>query len=386
MELIDIVTLGLPEAPHTGLNKFPTLYALSKTGAIRIYEISVEDKGDHAVLTTSKKLGEDGKCTKDSYEYWEGVNIGKSNETSFYEQAMLNAASVFKKLQDSGFTVSVPDKTNRYNTDANGRSKPMLAIGFDESKIKFPCLCQPKYDGVRCMVSIDSDGVHIISRKGKVYRIPHLERWAKENPSMLPLDGELYCHKELTFQQITSAVKKLSGITGKIKYVVYDKPIEDVDNRQRWSILCNDFKSISRDAPVYLSPAIICNNMAETTDYLKKCHREGYEGIIIRNFDGEYEFGFRSDSLIKMKPFMDGEFKIINVVEAKGRDAGTAIFVCECSGGIFRVKPQGTRELRSEYWRDAKKLIGKMVTVKYQELSDSGIPRFPTAIAIRDYE
>ena len=86
------------------------------------------------------------------------------------------------------------------------------------------------------------------------------------------------------------------------------------------------------------------------------------------------------------KRLLDAEFKITDVIEASGRDAGTAIFVCECEGGYFNVKPQGTRELRKEYFINQDKLIGKMVTVQYQGLSDEGIPRFPSAITIRDYE
>ena len=113
---------------------------------------------------------------------------------------------------------------------------------------------------------------------------------------------------------------------------------------------------------------------------------EGYEGAIIHNIDGLYEFGFRSNDLIKLKSFMDSEYKIVGVVEATGRDEETAVFVCECEAGQFNVKPMGTRELRADYFKNRKKLIGKMVTVKYQELSDDGIPRFPSAISIRDYE
>ena len=33
-----------------------------------------------------------------------------------------------------------------------------------------------------------------------------------------------------------------------------------------------------------------------------------------------------------------------------------------------------------------KSYIGKMLTVKYQELTDDGKPRFPVGINIRDYE
>lgn len=389
--LIEIPILVMLQEPKVleqkgpKIHPFPRMYALSKTGSIRVYDITVEDMGDHAVMTTRKKVTLNGKWTEDKYEYWEGVNIGKSNETTYLEQALSEAKSAWKRLQDAGFTVTMPDKDAKFNTDANGKIKPMLAIHFNEKKIKFPCLCQPKYDGVRCTISQDEEGIHIISRKGKPYKIPHLEKWANENRHLLPLDGELYNHKELTFQEIVSAVKRLSDITSKIKYVVYDRPIENVNNGDRWSQLDTDFAGI-KDAPAYLSSWTMCFNMKDIWDYHKECTDEGYEGIIIRNIDGLYEFGFRSNNLIKLKTFDDAEFEIIDVVEATGRDSGTAILVCKCKGGEFNVKPQGTRELRHEYWVNRKSLIGKKVTVQYQGLSDDGMPRFPSAISIRDYE
>jgi DNA ligase-1 len=30
--------------------------------------------------------------------------------------------------------------------------------------------------------------------------------------------------------------------------------------------------------------------------------------------------------------------------------------------------------------------VGKMLTVRYQEMTDIGVPRFPVGIAFRDYE
>lgn len=126
--------------------------------------------------------------------------------------------------------------------------------------------------------------------------------------------------------------------------------------------------------------------MEQVWKYHEKCVANGYEGVIVRNLDGKYEFGFHSNDLIKLKTFDDAEFEIVDVVEATGRDAGTAVFVCKCKGGEFNVKPQGTRELRAEYFKNGDKLIGKKVTVQYQGLSDDGIPRFPSAISIRDYE
>ena len=367
--------MDFPEFP------LPILYARSKNGNIRTYKILVELNKDHAVIQTIKQSTIGGKETIDETIVSSGVNLGKANETSFVEQAYLQAKSLYKRLLDAGFTPTIP--TEYFNTDAEGKIKPMLAISFNEKKVTFPCIVQPKYDGVRCLITFDKE-VQIFSRKGKPYNIPHLKKWAEEHKELLPLDGELYNHGELSFQEIISAVKKQSKITPLIKYVVYDKPTEGT-NEERWKSLQRDFPKVE-NSPAYLSESVLCHSMEEIWDYHEKCVSRGYEGVIIRNLKGTYEKGFRSSNLIKLKVFDDAEFEIINVVEASGRDAGTAIFVCKCKGGWFSVKPQGTRELRKEYFDNQDKLIGKMVTVQYQGLSDEGIPRFPSAITVRDYE
>ena len=362
---------------------YETLYARSKNGGVRTYRIFVEDREGFAVIRTVKQTTLGGKETTDLQFVESGVNIGKSNETTYLEQAYLMADSQYRRLLDAGFTTTIP--TGKYNTDSEGKIKPMLAVSFNEKKIKFPCIVQPKYDGVRCLITLEDGEVRIFSRKGKPYNIPHLKKWAEENTDLLPLDGELYNHKELTFQEIVSAVKRESEITPLIHYVVYDTP-SDGNNEERISYLEKIFSDVGEEAPVSLSISEVCNDMDEVWKMHDKFTKEGYEGVIIRNKGGHYEQGFRSNDLIKLKVFDDAEFRIVDVVEASGRDSGTAIFVCECGGGLFNVKPQGTREKRKEYFNNSNEIIGKMVTVQYQGLSDEGIPRFPSAITIRDYE
>lgn len=385
MELA-ILTLMVPQATKQSKYSWPVLFAKAKNNNIRVYQISVEDKGTYAILITKKKTTLNGKITTDTYEYTEGVNIGKANESSYLEKSIFDARSIYKKLLDKGFTEEMP--TEDFNTDSEGNMKAMLAHKWAPKYVKFPCLCQPKYDGVRSLSFEASDGkIHIRSRQGKDYHLPHLEKWLSEHKELLPLDGELYNHKELTFQDICSAVKRQSEITSKIRAVVYDKPIAGVPNKKRWDILLEEFKNIPNDAPYYLSTYKICHNMNEIHKYHDECVAQGYEGAIIRNMDGEYEFGFRSNNLIKLKVFTDKEFEIVDVIEATGRDAGTAIFVLKADNGSeFKAKPQGSHDLREQYFNNRNKLIGKQCTVQYQGLSDDGIPRFPSAVAIRDYE
>jgi hypothetical protein len=55
-------------------------------------------------------------------------------------------------------------------------------------------------------------------------------------------------------------------------------------------------------------------------------------------------------------------------------------------GVEFGCRPEGTREDRQELFRKGAEYVGKMLTVKYQNLTPDGVPRFPVGKTIRDYE
>jgi ATP-dependent DNA ligase len=115
---------------------------------------------------------------------------------------------------------------------------------------------------------------------------------------------------------------------------------------------------------------------------------EGYEGAIVREFDGEYKFGHRSNKLLKVKDFMDEEFEIVGFTTGVGRFEGCCIWICETGNyGAelvqFKVVPQGTMEERKATYDTADKHIGEHLKVKFFELTDDGIPRFPVGIGIR---
>ena len=55
------------------------------------------------------------------------------------------------------------------------------------------------------------------------------------------------------------------------------------------------------------------------------------------------------------------------------------------NGKGFDAAVNGDWEYLEQLWRRSD-LIGKTATVKYFELTEDGVPRFPKVIAIRDYE
>ena len=132
----------------------------------------------------------------------------------------------------------------------------------------------------------------------------------------------------------------------------------------------------------------ICYKKELIEKYLDNYINEGYEGIIIRNSQGKYEENIRSNNLLKLKRFIDEEFEIINyTTPSEGKEIGCVIWECKTKEGKkFSVRPEGNYNERKKLYKEGKKYIGKMLTVRYQELTNDKVPRFPVGVCIRDYE
>jgi len=109
--------------------------------------------------------------------------------------------------------------------------------------------------------------------------------------------------------------------------------------------------------------------------------------MMVRNQNSLYKYKHRSYDLQKVKRFVDDEFKIIGGEDGSGREAGLIVYRCITSDGLeFSVRPRGRHEERAEIFKNLNDYIGKYLTVRYQELTDDGRPRFPVGLAVRDYE
>jgi hypothetical protein len=81
----------------------------------------------------------------------------------------------------------------------------------------------------------------------------------------------------------------------------------------------------------------------------------------------------------------DAEFVIVGVEEGKGKLAGHGIMQCKTDKGLeFAVKMKGRTDNLKDYLEHPEKYIGKQLTVQYQNLHVTGIPRFPVGLRIRE--
>ncbi len=162
---------------------------------------------------------------------------------------------------------------------------------------------------------------------------------------------------------------------------------------QRWKTVSSRIYGLSRlrgyadTNPIVAVPTRPVETEADFFNWHTHWVAEGYEGSMIRNINGLYVPDYRSADLQKHKDFIDEEFEIVGGKEGEGKDEGTVIFKCITHDGkTFDPRPKGSWELRHKYWNDLPSLIGKQLTVRYQNLSDDGIPIFPVGIVVRNYE
>ena len=361
----------------------PTLYGKTSRGSLKEWSIAVTGDTTEATIKITHGLAT-GKKQITTRTITRGKNLGKSSETSVWEQACSEATSRWKKQLDKNYVEDPSGPTVN-------RKLPMLAQNYRTrgDAIKFPALVQPKLNGIRCLATVTSfNEVEYTSRRGKVLTV--LDHLTPEIKLCFPegaiIDGELYSD-ELTFEQIASAVKRKTpnDLTKKIEFHIFDVVKEYISFLERNRRLKKLLQGCQK--PLVYVQTEYCKDRDELKTLHKKYVQAGYEGIIIRNTSGLYTFEHRSPDLQKYKDFIDEEFTIKGSHEGTGDAAGTIIFECVTSEGkLFSVRPKGSQEQLAEWWKNREQLKGKKLTVRFQNYSSEGIPIFPVGIALRDYE
>ena len=378
-----------------GTVNLPTLYKKTTTGAIEFWKVDVLTGHPQGVQVYSEygQVGTDSpQSTADLIT--EGKNAGKKNATTPYEQACKEAKSKWEKKKKKGYVESI-EAAEAGEVDAliEGGIDPMLAHVYEKhgDKIVFPCLAQPKLDGIRCIAIKKGYDVTLWSRTRKrITSCPHIEKaiafhFARfEN---LILDGELYNHDlKHDFEKIVSAVRKDNPTpeAEKVQYHIYDVVLDGTNlQRARWLTL----NALWSDRePLRLVKTEGVRTEADINLLFKEYRKEGYEGLMLRNNHAAYE-NKRSYNLQKVKEFDDAEFRIVGVVEGKGKLRGLlGAFMCVTSDGTeFEVKMTGDQEETKKYLHDENLWKNRLLTVQFQGYTGKNkVPRFPVGLRLRE--
>lgn len=362
------------------------LYKKSKTGSIQ--EWAIFTKGN-TYWTEHGQVG--GKITVGVPTMCEAKNVGRSNEMSPEEQAQFIARRKWEDRQKyDGYTPDI----NKVN-NGKGYFECTLAHKWEPNAKNMPTKvsASPKLDGLRCIITKDG----AFTRNGKQYVTTKfieasLKDFFNEYPDMV-LDGELYCHRlHDDFNKITSLARKTKEksikqddwdeIKDKLKlymFDVYDPNASQKPFNKRYDFIMQKF--IGQEFVIPVQNEIITHD--EIDEYHAKCIEDGYEGIMLRDPSMVYEHT-RSKKLLKYKQFTDDEFKVIDITAGKGMRATMAGRVsCVTEDGTeFEASMQGTHEYFTELLEKKNEFIGQMATIRYQNLTPDGKPRFGVMVDI----
>jgi DNA ligase-1 len=226
-----------------------------------------------------------------------------------------------------------------------------------------------KLDGVRAYW----DGRQLLSRLGNVLHAPD---WFVAGLPKTPLDGELWLARK-SFQRTVSIVRRQdkSDHWKEISYLVFDAPAEEAPFEERMELL-RDALASNRARHIQLHSHERCRDADHLRAELARVEALGGEGLMLREPGSKYQIG-RSTTLLKVKTFHDAEATVVDHQAGSGRHKGRlgALVVQLADGTQFSV---GTGF--SDAQRESPPPIGSTITFRYQELSDRGVPRFPSFV------
>jgi DNA ligase-1 len=365
------------------------LYKLNKNSKEQF--VTIELFSDDAVFVKTTKGFVDGKSSSTVKAFTNSKNkTAAENGMAF----MLRENSRFGK---SGYSESRAFKDNYLRFQSNNSLKPMLlnkvknVDRFTDKKLlrmlhnNTGFYIQPKLDGFRCQGFSD----RLQTRDGNVFVINHIMNEVKqlcEHFNILDtafLDGELYNHT-MFLNEISSAVQN-QDLEKKLKFHIYDFGIAEIEYSQRLGILTNFFNNMNFQYLTLHKIDWACNTTEMDMIY-QKYLTEGYEGAVIKNPKGFYEFGYRSNNFLKLKPLETEEFLCVGGHSKTKQNEITLEFVTE-DGKKFSAAIKGNTAFRKKAKREFnEKWLNRKVTVEYRAKKQSGVPAEAVALIPRDYE
>ena len=324
---------------------------------------------------------------------------------------------LLSELKDNGpdnieDRISLINYLNAYlpknNTTSDGFILPMLAKVLKDNKpfAKKSFIGQWKINGVRCIIGATATK--------DIFKPVSLRYWSREgtewtkklswmddvilpyiSPDLLDamieegacLDGELYIPGQ-TVNNINSFVKNVNLPQHKLlQYWCYDVLIENMPTTLRNDIRINGIKKICYDynditehlnnkSQLVLLPNVNIDCFDTATRFRDKFISLGFEGLIIRDSDAEYQFGKRNSAMFKYKRIDDGKFKIVDVVpEGVRKDLCKLVLQNDINDNQFECTINASHDYQEMILKEKDKYIGKYANVEFRERS--GVNKVP---------
>lgn len=285
--------------------------------------------------------------------------------------------------------------------------KPMLAATCDDvAKLTYPLYASPKLDGVRAVVTEKGE---LRSRSLKPIPNPHVNKLLARK-DYAGLDGELILGDPTAkdvYRQTVGAVSREYGEPA-VMFHVFDNflDVRGFEHRNR------ELSALCEEAHLVVVPQLRIEDPDSLMEYESHCLDQGYEGLILRSPAGKYKHGrstLGEQGMLKVKRFVDSEAEILEVEEelhngneakknALGRterSTAQAGMVATGRAGALRVRDVesgvefgiGTGlndEDRAFFWKNRKRVVGRLIKYKSFAIGVKDKPRFPVYLGPRE--
>ena len=250
----------------------------------------------------------------------------------------------------------------------------MLPLVFEEDIAVSTWLMCEKLDGVRGYW----DGRRLFSKNGTPFHAPRA--FTKNFPDF-EIEGEIWGGRN-TFEKTVGTVKRQEAHDGwlELKFAIFDVPaatggFEDRLNKaaEWFSRHPSEFAFVIAHRPV--------ESHQHLSKALKRIEALGGEGIMLRRRGSSYTKG-RSRDILKVKSYSDMEAVVIAHLAGNGRNEGrmgSLLVELPDSRTTFKIGTGFSDEIREN-----PPPIGSSITFKYYGFYQSGIPKFPSFLRIKD--
>lgn len=290
-------------------------------------------------------------------------------------------------------------------TTSEGVILPMLAKAYD-NKVFDRCpiyIGQWKINGLRCLIKVIKNtgdlfkpfSLQFQSREGEIWNsLPTLEDYLLHiipqdilielYQNDIALDGEVYLPGGYTINQINHFVKDPTCVENKaLQFWCYDIAVEDMLQYNRNNFILNKFHDnikVFADKDSHYNNTerfIVLPTYEVGDDWEAKNARNsfidlGFEGLILRNPNAEYDFGKRRVGImVKYKKPEDGIFVVVDIKPEGVRRADIPLLVCknDINDKYFECHLSEPLDYQRRILYTKNEYIGKKVNVEYTERS-----------------
>lgn len=266
----------------------------------------------------------------------------------------------------------------------------------DLLNLAYPCFIQPKINGQRG-IYIPNQG--FFDKSGKLLK--NNDKLTNYFDCLISVTG---CVLEGQFSLNTHIEKELSNCLNKydhkinlgLKFLVFDCiPTQDwtsksskipySDRLKMLRVQLND-RVYDYDKVIDI-PNDIVENSNEAFEVYKMYLKKGYEGCIIRNIDGLYDWKrqtLNNNNFFKIKPYSTLFLKIVDIYEGEEDLQGVlGGIVVDYNNSAIRIPYGFTIDERMEIWSKKKDYIGKIAEIKFFSIDDDGQINDPKFIQLQ---